>query len=96
MCASFVMAVAIRRATAFAVALNRLGSIIDGARGQTIKIDAGNSSGSGSSTRRASAGVIWPLANMVVLLMGLDSSAVGIKALSWCLQHHSGPLANTF
>jgi hypothetical protein len=28
--------------------------------------------------------VIWPLANVVALLMGLDSSAVGIKALSWC------------
>jgi hypothetical protein len=33
---------------------------------------------------------------VVVLLMGLDSSAVGIKALSWCYQHRSGPLANTF
>jgi hypothetical protein len=40
--------------------------------------------------------VTWPLANMVVLLTGLDSSAVGIKALSWCCQHRSGPLANTF
>jgi hypothetical protein len=38
-----------------------------------IKIDAGNSSGSRSSTRSASAGVTWPLANMVVLLTGLDS-----------------------
>jgi hypothetical protein len=28
--------------------------------------------------------------------MGLDSSAVGINALSWCYQHRSGPLANTF
>ena len=55
--------------------------------GQMIKIDAGNSSGSRSSTGRASAWVTWPLANMVVLLTGLDSSAVGIKALSWCCQH---------
>jgi len=61
-----------------------------------IKIDAGNSSGSRSSTRSESAWVTWPLANMVVLLTGLDSSAVGIKALSWCCQHRSGPLANTF
>jgi len=90
------MAVAMRRATAFAVALNRLGSITDGASGQMIKIVAGNSSGSRSSTRSASVGVIRPLANMVVLLMGLDSFAVGIKALSWWLQHRSGPLANTF
>ncbi|HVD82017.1 MAG TPA: hypothetical protein VNB87_15930 [Propionibacteriaceae bacterium] len=28
--------------------------------------------------------MIWLLANVVVLLMGLDSFAVGIKALSWC------------
>ena len=87
---------AMRRATAFAVAPNRCGSITDGAFGQVIKIDAGNSSGSCSSTRSASVRVIWPLANMVVLLAGLDSSAVGIKALSWCYQHRSGPLANTF
>jgi hypothetical protein len=41
---------------------------------------------------QASVEVIWPLANMVVLLMGLDSSAAGIKALSWWYQHRSGPL----
>ena len=42
-----------------------------------IKIVAGNSSGSRSSTRNASVGVIWPLANVVVLLTGLDSYSVG-------------------
>jgi hypothetical protein len=85
-----------RRATAFAVAPNRRGSITDGACGHMIKIVAGKFLGSRSWTHSASVGVIWPLANMVVFLMGLDSSAVGIKALSWCYQHRSGPLANTF
>jgi hypothetical protein len=61
-----------------------------GACGQMIKIVAENSSGSRSSTRNASVEVIWPLANMVVLLMGLDSLAVGIKVLSWCYQHKLG------
>jgi hypothetical protein len=61
-----------------------------------IKIDAGKSSGSRSSTTSASVGVICPLANVVVLLVGLDSFAVGIKALGWCYQHRSGPLTNTF
>jgi hypothetical protein len=92
MFADFVMAVAMRRATAFAVAPNLRGSIADGACGQVIKMEAGNSSGSKSSTRSLSVGVTLPLANVVVLLMGLDSSAVGIKALSWCYQHRSGPL----
>ena len=59
-----------------------------------IKIDAGNSARFRSSTSNAS--VIWPLANMVVLLTGLDAFEVGIKALSWCHQHRLGPLTNTF
>jgi hypothetical protein len=29
-------------------------------------------------------------AQVVILLMGLDSLSVGIKALSWCSQHRSG------
>jgi hypothetical protein len=55
-----------------------------------IKIDAGNSARFRSST--SSASVIWPLANMVVLLTGLDAFEVSIKALSWCYQHRLGPL----
>ena len=49
-----------------------------------MKIVAGNSSGSRSSTCGGSVVVIWPLANVVVLLMELDSSALGINALSRC------------
>jgi hypothetical protein len=49
-----------------------------------MKIVAGNSSGSRSSRCSGSVVVIWPLANVVVLLMGLDSSALGINALSRC------------
>ena len=33
-----------------------------------------------------STAVIWPVASSVILLMGLDSFVVGIKALSWWLQ----------
>jgi hypothetical protein len=97
MFANFVMAFAMRRATAFAVASNFRGSTADGACGQVMTMEAGKSSGSTSSTRSFSVGVTLPLANVVVLLMGLDSSAVGIKALSWWYQHRSGPLpGNTF
>jgi hypothetical protein len=71
------------------------GSANDGALDQMIKIVAGNSSGSGSSMSSAT-GVTWPLANMVVLLMGLDSSAVGIKALRWRYRHLRDRKSNTF
>ena len=46
-----------------------------------IKIDAGKSSDSRSSTSWVSVKVSLPLVNM---LLRLDSSLDGIKALSWC------------
>jgi hypothetical protein len=52
-----------------------------------IKIFPGNLSGSGSSTRSASVGVIWPLANLIVLLMGCRDQGHELVR-----QHRSGPL----
>jgi hypothetical protein len=47
--------------------------------------------GLANSMASVSDGVIWASPSVVILLMGLDSLSVGIKALSWCSQHRSGP-----
>jgi hypothetical protein len=91
---SSVCASARHRTIAAANAASALGvgAVTEGFAGQTTMTKLGLLAGWCSSMLSLSpARLRAPLARWVTLLMGLDSFAVGIKALGCCSQHRSGP-----